>query len=111
VENEVYGYSHYEVGALVIKKWNFSPEMEKVIRYQRELERLLKGDPFVLQLASIVNLADALCFKLGVGVKEPGDIDIKSLKSVSILKLDESRLANIEEKILKSKEEGDYLFD
>ena len=109
VEQEVYGFSHYEVGALVIRKWNFSPEMEAVIRFQRDLDKLEKGDIFALQLASVVNLADALCFKLGVGVKEAGEIDIESLKALSILKLDSAKVANIEEKILKSAEEGEHI--
>lgn len=108
VEKEVYGFSHYEVGALVIRKWNFSPEMESVIRFQRDLNMLEKGS-FALQLAASVNLADALCFKLGIGVKEAGEIDIESLEAVSILKLDSAKLASIEEKILKSAEEGEHL--
>lgn len=111
VEQEVYGFSHYEVGALVIRKWNFSPEMEAVIKFQRDLDKLEKGDLFALQLASAVNLADALCFKLGVGVKEAGEIDIESLKAVSILKLDSAKVANIEEKILKSAEEGEHIIE
>jgi len=111
VEQEVYGFSHYEVGALVIRKWNFSPEMEAVIRFQRDLDKLEKGDIFALQLASAVNLADALCFKLGVGVKEAGEIDIEALKALSILKLDSAKVANIEEKILKSAEEGEHIIE
>ena len=109
VEQEVYGFSHYEVGALVIRKWNFSSEMEAVIKFQRNLEKLEKGDPFVLQLASAVNLADALCFKLGVGVKEAGEIDIESLKAVSILKLDADKLTGIEQNILDSSEGGEHI--
>ncbi len=111
VENEVYGFSHYEVGALVIRKWNFSPEMEKVIRFQRDLDKVDRGDPFALQLAAAVHLADALCFKLGVGVKEAGEIDIESLDAVSILKLDSARLANIEKKILDSVEKGEHVVE
>lgn len=110
-ENDVFGFTHAEVGALVIRKWKLSPEMEKVVRFHHSIERVEKGDPYLVQLASVVNLADALCRKAGIGVRAPDDIDLPALQSVSLLNLGAERLARVEEGLTASYEEGGGLLD
>ncbi len=98
IEKDVFGFTHAEVGRLVVKKWNLSQELEEVIRFHHEPERLEKNDPYVFQLTSNVNMADAICRKLGIGLREPEDIDLARHKSCSILKLSIDSLERIEKK-------------
>ncbi len=99
MEKDVFGFTHAEVGRLVVKKWNLSQELEEVIRFHHEPERADKNDPYVFQLTSIVNLADAMCHNLGIGLKEPEDIDFTKLKSFSILRQSIESLERIEKKV------------
>ncbi len=105
-EKAVFGFTHSEVGGMVVRKWQLSPEMEKVVRFHHSLSALGTDDPYVLQLTAIVNLADATCHKLGIGVREPRDLDLSRLKSSAILKLGPEKLAKIEETVKESYEEG-----
>ena len=65
-EMKVLGFAHPLIGALVAKKWNFSPEICQVILHHH--------DPLDMPLASeleektaIIQLADALALRLGKG--------------------------------------------
>lgn len=110
VENRSYGYTHADVGALVIKKWNLSPEMEMAVRHHHSIDEMNTADPYITQLACIVNLSDSICHKLGVGVRTPQDIDIASLSSTKLLKLTPERIEPLVEKINKAiEEEGNLL--
>lgn len=111
VEYAVYGFTHADVGALVIKKWNLSQEMEAAVRYHHSVEKMNNADAYIAQLASIANLADAFCHRLGIGVREPKEIDLSALKSVSILRLTAERLERLEASVHKVMEEEGSLFD
>ena len=104
-EMDVYGFTHADVGALVVRKWNFAPEMERVVSSHHNIEKV-EDDPYVTQLVAIINLADAFCYKLGIGTREAKEIDIVGLKASSCLKLDAARLEKIEAAISQSHEEG-----
>lgn len=102
IEIEIFGFTHADVGGLVIKKWNFSSEMEQVVSFHHNIEVLEKADPYVVKLTSIINLADALCYKVGIGGWADEDMDLTAFRSFDILKLTEDRLAGLEEKLLES---------
>lgn len=98
VEMDIFGFTHAEVGSLVVKKWNLSNEIEEVIRFHHKPEKAGQDDLYVFQLSAIVNFADTLCHKLGIGMRESEEIDLRELSSFSILKLDDEKLKGIEEK-------------
>lgn len=97
-EKEIYGFSHTEVGSLVVKKWKLSEELENAIRYHHEgFKASLKEYPFNMgRLAIIVNLADLMCLKMGIGTREPlTEVNIANAESASLLKLSEDNITRL----------------
>ena len=92
-ERSVYPFSHEEVGSNVIKKWNFPEVLATAILQHHTLEFAAEDDPAGVNLAAITALADQLCLKLGIGVREPQDeIDLIGSKAGQMLKLSEKKL-------------------
>lgn len=90
-EKEVFGFTHKEVGAMVVKKWKLSETIEKVI-YYHDNPKAIGVDPYLLKLASVVYLADRMCLRLGIGYKAPRpEVDIAGDDVLSILGLSRER--------------------
>jgi putative nucleotidyltransferase with HDIG domain len=82
VEQEVLGFTHAEVGALLIKKWKLPEDFEEAIRYHNEVTTGLNVEN---QLVYLIDLANHMCHKLGIGfLSEP---DIVLAERCSALKL------------------------
>lgn len=65
-EMKVLGYAHPLIGALVAKKWNFSPEICQVILHHHDpLEATLETD--LDEKTAIIQLANAIAHKLKKG--------------------------------------------
>ncbi|MDD5435001.1 MAG: HDOD domain-containing protein [Nitrospira sp.] len=97
-EEEIFGFNHTDVGALVVKKWKLSEELENAIRFHHKgFKASLKEYPFYMgRLSLIVNLADLMCQKMGIGVRKPiEDIDILHSESALLLKLPEDKIKNL----------------
>lgn len=56
LEQSELGFDHAEIGAEVIRRWNFPPEVEQVVRYWHQPERQITFDPLVC----VVHIAAAL---------------------------------------------------
>lgn len=69
-EQEVYGFAHPLIGALVAKKWNFSAESCQVILHYRDPIEGLSTDNEQDQKTLIVALADLVSHAAGVGSPE-----------------------------------------
>lgn len=67
-EKEIIGIDHAELGGMVAARWNFSPEMIRIIRHHHSPDKGGKDD---LAL-SIVYLADSICMMIGIGVGADG---------------------------------------
>ena len=63
-EKKVIGIDHAELGARVARKWQFSPQMVKIIKNHH----LTHTGPEVDFETSIVYLADTICMMMGIGV-------------------------------------------
>ena len=87
-ERSVYPFSHEEVGANVIKKWNFPDILATAILQHHTLQFDACDGPAVIGLTAVTALADQFCLKLGIGVREPQqDIDLNRSKAARILRL------------------------
>jgi putative nucleotidyltransferase with HDIG domain len=112
-EKSIFGFSHPEVGALVIRKWRLSEELENAIRYHHDgFHTILKENPVNIgKLPVIVNLADLICLKLGIGRKTPlPELDIANSDSASLLELTEDNIHNLTDRIQKNFEEEKEAF-
>lgn len=109
-EQEVFGFSHVDVGAMVIRKWKLSETLEMAIRNQYN-PTWLSSDPNLMKLAAVVNLANQFCLKLGIGHREPvADLPLEKEEALVILKMDAGRLPELLERALKAFEEEKSYF-
>lgn len=111
-EQELYGFTHAEVGFELAKRWNFPEYIQSVILYHHDLSTVEKESPASFLLTSMVSLADTLCIKLGKSVKAPQNgfcwADVEATK---ILGFSEERLTELEPIIKARIEEEKRLFD
>ena len=70
-ERQMYPYSHADVGALVIEKWNFPEMLTRTVSEHHRYRFEENEDPYLTTLTCIVGLADIFCHKLGLGQREP----------------------------------------
>ncbi|MBU1052833.1 MAG: HDOD domain-containing protein [Proteobacteria bacterium] len=63
-EKEILGIDHAELGAMVAKKWNFTPEMVYIIRNHHNPINILIEDSLSIP---IIYLSDSICMMIGIG--------------------------------------------
>lgn len=68
-EMEVLGLSHNEIGARLLERWGFAPEITAAVRFHHEPD---KAPPDALDLAGHVCMADMVTLMLGVGLGMDG---------------------------------------
>jgi putative nucleotidyltransferase with HDIG domain len=101
-EEEVYGYSHPDIGARVAKKWGLSKVLVEVMeKHHLDNYRLEDiGEPFIANSVACVNLADNACKLLGIGYRSPDDtVMLHELPSAVFLNISKERLDSLVEEI------------
>lgn len=63
--SEELGFTHREVGALMVRRWGFPDVLVSLIRDFDDPEVVVK-QRYIYNLVSIVNLADKMCVKTGI---------------------------------------------
>lgn len=93
-EKLVFDYTHEEVGALVIKKWNFPEHLMKAVLAHHTMNIADEEDPYLALLSDVVSLSNIFCHRFGVGVVggEEEEIDIASTLPAQRLKLSPDRI-------------------
>ena len=87
-ERGLYPFSHDEVGAYVIRKWNFPENLTTAILQHHRMEFSSEDTPDVVNLTAVTSLADQFCLKLGIGTRSPReDIDPARSQAGLLLKL------------------------
>jgi HD-like signal output (HDOD) protein len=82
-EQELLGFDHAQVGAMLINKWKLSPVMEEVIGLHHTTAKFGQGHPLLLFL----DLANQICHKCGIGFLEQPDLDLCATPSGQALGL------------------------
>jgi putative nucleotidyltransferase with HDIG domain len=110
-ERSVYPFSHEEVGAYVIKKWNFPEALTVAILQHHRLEFEELETPALVNLTAVTSLADLFCLKLGIGVREPQEeVDLAASKAGQVLKLSEEQAQSMLETFSEAFEKDRALF-
>lgn len=92
-ETSIYPFSHDEVGAYVIKKWNFPDALTNAILQHHKFKFSNHEDIYQVNLTAVVGLADMFCLKLGIGERQPDEtLDLVSSVFAQQLKLDRNRI-------------------
>jgi putative nucleotidyltransferase with HDIG domain len=90
-EKELLGFSHSEVGALLINKWKLSPLLEKVISEHHNEVMFAPDNPLLLYL----DLANNLCKRQGIGFVENPDLNLAETLSNQMLGIPEEVLDSV----------------
>ncbi|HAK87943.1 MAG: hypothetical protein A2077_07460 [Nitrospirae bacterium GWC2_46_6] len=98
VENEMLGFNHCNVGGLIARKWKIPKNLETVIEYHHAETFPDFEDNNYEALCQIVQIADAMCLGLGIGMERnitPADIGIDRIG------LSEKKFDELKEKVQK----------
>lgn len=82
-EQEVFGFSHPLIGALVAKKWNFSSDTCQAILHYRDPIDGVKAETDLEEKTALVQLADLISHAAGVGNPEGYPIQMDEIKRVA----------------------------
>lgn len=94
VENEMLGFNHCHVGGLISRKWKLPKNLESVAEFHHATDFSGMEDPSHVNLCKVVNVADAMCAVLGIGLRAPLEGYIVNYASLG---LSSGRFAEIEE--------------
>lgn len=95
MEEEVFGFSHAEVGQAIAGKWNFAKEIEEAIGNHHHPER----SAIQPLLSHIVHFSNACCHKLEIGPIRKPDLDLMEVASTSVLNLNREAVDRLLEEI------------
>jgi putative nucleotidyltransferase with HDIG domain len=110
-EKSVYPFSHEEVGAYVIKKWNLPDSLSTAILQHHRLEFSIEDSPAQVNLTAVASLADTCCLKLGIGSRDPReDLDLVDSKAGRLLHLTQERADRILETFREAFQKDHSLF-
>ena len=110
-EQQVFSYSHAEVGGLVIKKWNFPAMLMHAVLKHHTFDFAEDEDPYRVRLTCVVGLANLFCHRLGIGVREPeGHLQLHETVPAQLLNLDEAHIEILQERIAESYEKDKSFF-
>ncbi len=110
-EKNEYPYVHEDVGACVIRKWNFPEILANSVSFHHSPAFGDADDPHLVNLTAVVNLSDMFCNKLGIGGRSPDEsLVIVGSKATEILNLDEERLMSLLEVFQESFEKDKEYF-
>lgn len=91
VEQEVLGFDHAQVGALLAEKWNLPPDLVEAIGCHHQPKAAEKNR----ELTAITHLADALCMTMGLGLGVDGLYYKVEEDAVRLLKIKEEELEQL----------------
>lgn len=111
-ELQTYSYTHTEVGALVIKKWNFPTILMQAVLKHHSFDFEAGEDIYQIRLTCIVGLANLICHKLGIGVREPDEELLLEQTAPAIeLGLDKNQMQTLLDKISEAYEKDKTFFN
>ncbi|MHB8056541.1 MAG: HDOD domain-containing protein [Desulfuromonadaceae bacterium] len=95
-EQQVYSYTHSEVGGLVLKKWNFPDILMHAVLKHHTFDFTEDEDAYQVNLTCVVGLANLFCHKAGIGIREPDDeLDLMQSVTAQRLGLTEQRMNDL----------------
>ncbi|MBA3438839.1 MAG: HDOD domain-containing protein [Pyrinomonadaceae bacterium] len=108
LEQELYGYTHSQIGALVAKRWNLPEDVCYAIYYHHQPSSAGQA----MLMARTVDVADALVNRAGIGLRQTttDTDDLLETESVIALRLSEEQLQEVWRKAEASMLEMVHLF-
>ena len=66
VEKERLGFTHAELGGLIIRKWNLSRAFEEAVMYHHNLQDIDSLDTDIQKFVALLDLTNKICLYLGI---------------------------------------------
>ena len=103
-EQDLLDFTHCDVGASLVKKWNFPIEFGKAIYYHHRVSDLdaERMDPVHVKFIALVDVANQMMHRLGVGYRTPReDLELSALPSWRLLgiEVDQESLDSLLERV------------
>ena len=76
-EDAILGFNHCNVGGLIARKWKLPRSLEAVIEYHHAEQYPLFEDSGYETMCQIVQVADAMCLNMGIGMQ--GAVDFSQI--------------------------------
>ena len=95
LELQAFGFSHAHVGALLVKKWNFPPQLIEAVGYHHNP----MSAPTYKTLSCIMNLANLLMVYMEIGFEKEKNLILEKQPAVEQLNLGKSNLAALESEV------------
>ena len=90
VENEVFGFSHAELGAAVVQQWGLPDTLVLTIQHHHNPGMLAELDDEVARMCALITVTSLTLSKLGVGRSQPiEDLDLAAQPAWAFLDLGE----------------------
>jgi len=90
MERAFFPFTHAEIGAAVLRKWNFSKNLVDIVYCHEEDQFDALADSELRRLAATVNVAEALCKRGGIGRRGPDEtICLSETWGAGVLDIDE----------------------
>ncbi len=105
-ENELFGFTHAEVGALLVNKWKLSPILEDVIRNHHNPAAISPDNPLLLYL----DLANKMCHQLGIGFTDDPELDLINSASNQLLGLSQDTFSETSAMLVETLENEMEIF-
>jgi putative nucleotidyltransferase with HDIG domain len=93
-EQEIYGYTHAQIGALVARRWSLPEDIGYAINYHHHPS---EAEQFML-MARVIDVADGLANKAGIGMRPEPERDLSISESVLALNLTTEQLTGVWER-------------
>jgi putative nucleotidyltransferase with HDIG domain len=103
VEKTFFPYTHAELGAYVLEKWNLPEDLTTAVMLHHTFAFPDTENIYQQNMTAITSLADLICVKLGIGTRAAmEELDLNQSQAAQILELDESRLNLITESVAEN---------
>jgi HD-like signal output (HDOD) protein len=117
IEQETLGFTHADLGSIVLERWNFPSILSAAVRYHSEPDLASSapdsadGGRSETLIAHAVAFADATAHSLGYGFENEGEIDLLHLTSTAFLGLTANDIVEISQELGERVAEEQQLFE
>ncbi|MCP3874378.1 MAG: HDOD domain-containing protein [Desulfobacteraceae bacterium] len=96
-ENDIFGFDHSGVGALLLGKWSLPPSLVKAVEFHHSPIESLNA----FRTASIVHVADYLCRRIGIGSGGDNIMPVLNKKAFELVDLSSNQIKQMSLQITK----------
>ncbi len=110
-EQEVFGFDHAQVGELLLGKWRLPDRLTAAVGAHHDLEQADNAVAGAKVLAAVLQVADLICLRQGIGRRAPNpELNVAEAPGAILLGLKEPELAELYIGFIESFEEEWELF-